>query len=977
MTGETQEAGVLSRIARATFIILFIQIFWKAAGFLLNVLVAQFYGPSLEADAYYFVSENVIFLLQTLFLKVAVPVIVPLFKEQMGERGEEKAWEFLNTVINLVLVVQVLTMAAGAAYAPEFVALAGRGLNREAEDLAVKMMRWCMPGVLLISFTAVTYAVLNSYNEFAYMSAGDAVQKILWVLAFLALGILGHRDIDAIILSFLVGAVAGLTVHLIGLKTRLHFYRPGFPQVSLGRRVKEAALLLLFGAGMAVTGVWLARREVSEAILQAACASIAVLYLLLLWWRARRVGTVMAKFAALSVPLLIGILFAKYRDLFTKYYATFTSEGVFSDLVLARKVGELPNTLLAQAVGMAMLPYLSDLAQKKEWGEFAQVMTRTLKVMFLVFVPLTVATVVLRDSLIALLYDPGNWDPWHLQHAGDALGLYVLGLLFFAIENPLQQSFFSMQRMWTPTVLGFVGTGFHLLFLYLGIQVWGFPIFLMVALVYPVARIFKGLLLLGTMRAVVPILPLKSTARFVGQMAVACLAMGCVMSWSHAWLTRRMPLEPHRAGEVLLDTFNVEARGWVHDNLDEFEVVPRPDEEGGGHCLSARIVPSPRRQAALLRNIRGLALRPDSALSFEVKADSPVRIRVQVIGENGERSATTRQEIPPGNWHRVRFEMPDAPPGVRWNWFRIWAELDGAARRPVRLGLDDLALGGLGNEEVVEDMEATARGWERWGAGSLGDAPPLEVVDVDRDRCVAELVRWGLPGEEAGSLARQFPERAWQQSRVVEWMDRRHHPALGSPAEYLRAAILGDRPPPEEFGDPPRVEVEYALLLDRGAAGSAGFIRSLRAYSLAGLTHLTFKAKSERKTRLQVTLESPGGSISGEVEIQVSAKRKVYEIPLSRFVSSGGSFSPDLASVLRFSETGGRSPGRLWLDNVGFVRPVRRLPFEALKVLHCALPSLLGAVVFLMLLKLLRVEEARDIAQWLREKVARRFRRRT
>ncbi|MFW6161830.1 MAG: lipid II flippase MurJ, partial [Planctomycetota bacterium] len=498
------------RIVRAMFVIIFFQFFWKFGGLIITLLVGSVFKASAESDAYLFVSKNVVFLLQTLCLKIFLPVVVPIFKEQLGEASEEDAWRFGNTVLNLTIVLLAITTVAGMLFAPQITALVGEGFNERQATLSTRLMRIMFPGVFAICLATVTYALLNSYNVFGYAAAGDAVQKMLWAGVFFAASLTGlalMRMLDAIGVAFLLGAAATLITHLIGLRSKLGYYRPGLPGLPWRRIGVELAILVphavVLGGGVWGIARWGAALSEGEALAlqQLVLLVVVSVYLLQLWWRARGRPEPMAKFAALTVPLLFGILFAKYRDLLTSRFASFTGTGVFSDLEYARKIGEAPNTLVIAALSVAILPHLCELATGKRWDEFGDVMTHTIRTVVLYFVPLAALTIVLRRPVVQLLFDRGDWTHYHLAHAGDALGLYILALPFFAIENPIQQSFFAMQRMWTPTLIGFLGTGFHVVFLFVGIEWLGFGYFVVVALVYAAARAFKNVILLLVMRS--------------------------------------------------------------------------------------------------------------------------------------------------------------------------------------------------------------------------------------------------------------------------------------------------------------------------------------------------------------------------------------------------------------------------------------------------------------------------------------------
>ncbi|MFC1806487.1 lipid II flippase MurJ, partial [Planctomycetota bacterium] len=247
------------RIVRAMFVIIFFQIFWKFGGLIITLLVGSVFGSSPESDAYFFVTETVVFLLQTLCLKLFIPVMVPIMKEQVEQAGEKAAWRFASTVLNLVIVALAVITVGGVLFAPQITGLIAEGFNERQAALTTRLMRFMFPGVFAICLATVTYALLNSYNVFGYPAAGDAVQKMLWAGIFFVASLTGlalARMLDTMAVAFLLGAGATLLTHLLGLRKKLPLYRPWLPALG-GSRIGKEALILAGHVGALGAGLWL------------------------------------------------------------------------------------------------------------------------------------------------------------------------------------------------------------------------------------------------------------------------------------------------------------------------------------------------------------------------------------------------------------------------------------------------------------------------------------------------------------------------------------------------------------------------------------------------------------------------------------------------------------------------------------------------------------------------------------------------
>jgi len=972
----SSQESVGHRIVRAMFVVIFFQIFWKFGGLIIAVLVGSVFRAGVESDAYLFVSETVVFLLQTLCLQVFIPVVVPIFKEQLGEQSERAAWRFGSTVLSLTVVVLALVTAGGMLFAPRITGLIAEGFNERQAAFTTRLMRLMFPGVFAICLATVTYALLNSYNIFGYAAAGDALQKMLWAGIFMVASMTGlalskSKMLDVLAVAFLLGAAATLLTHLVGLRSKLKFLRPGLPGLSRARIGKELGILAAHVTALA-GGLWVCRlsmpRELSQrdlrallALQQVVLVVVVAAYLLLLWWRARGRRAPMAKFAALSVPLLFGILFAKYRDVLTNLFASFTGTGVFSDLKYARKIGEAPNTLIIAALSIAILPHLCELATQRRWHTFANVMTRTIRTIVIFFVPLAALTYVLRRPIIQLFFDRGNWSDYHLYRAGDALGLYILALPFFAIENPIQQSFFAMQRMWTVTLIGFLGTGFHILFLFVGIEWLGFGYFHVVALVYVAARAFKNIILIAVMRYHVKILPWRETIVFLAKALTVAFCVILAAYFTYQPLKRTLSLEPYRRREVMIDTFNVDLHGWESDNVDELRIVSKDDKVlqealagvlkdgespvAGENALLARYRRSPRRAAGLRRDLGAFKLVGRLKLALDVAAGQPTDLALELVTRERESVRHGPIHVAPGKREHIEVELRD---------FRQ------APAEPVEI--------------VVANLDESG---PPQPPGDKADAPPEPVLSrTDWLRDVVGLwIRDVTPVEK---VATKPTTLALDNLALIEYDERRtvldDFEAAASNWQFLDKGT--EAPPVADTGErADRPELALHLL---PRTEPTTLVRGLETYELQGCDRLTFKARSSAPCTVTIHLVARGLIISrvrprrrANVAIEPSTRRKGYVVPISAFLDVK---RRDFGFIAALDVEVPRNVD-LWLDNVAFVREPRgprvgaiAAMYELMKLVHVIVPSLAAFVVFVVLLFVFRVEEGKRSWEWLRDK---------
>ena len=570
--GDRSSAAIGHRIVRGTLIIIFMWFFWKLGGFLMYFLINSFYGKGLVLDVFTAVYGPVVFTcFYASLLKVVKPAFMPLFAERMYKHGEDAAWELANTVTNLLLLSAIAAGILAFAFAPRILDTLLPEFSAEARAAAAILLRWMTPGFLVLAFSIAALAILTSYKVFSYPSASDAAQKLFWAAGlFVALTLFGLAKNESLAphvigATFLLGCLAQLAVLLFGLRKHFAHYRLALPALPL-RRIAPILLGLAGAAVLFFAAAWVLRRCVAlpvnhafhlsrhscQFLTMSALMAIGCLGAVVLWRLARKRAGVMARFAALASPLLISVIFGRYRTLTETFFQSYTREGNFGLIELAKKVANLPTVLIGYAVGIAMIPFLCDLATEDRRKELGRLVGRTLRFMALIFLPLTAVTIVLSRPIMELLWDRGSWSPADGRMASLALAILSVTILVLAIENVLMQSFFSLQQTVLPTAIGIVFSILHALTLYVAIELLDHPAsaFLIVCITIAASRALKNLVLLGFLSQRLRLMERRQALAFGGELLFICLATGLAAWLAYEPIAALLPLKTFRPVEA-------------------------------------------------------------------------------------------------------------------------------------------------------------------------------------------------------------------------------------------------------------------------------------------------------------------------------------------------------------------------------------------------------------------------------------------
>ena len=374
----------------------------RVFGLARDMVIAYFFGAAAGADAF-FLAFRIPNFFRRLFAEGAFSqAFVPVLTEYKTRRTPEEVKNLVDmTTGSLGLVLLVMTLL-GVVAAEGVITLFAPGYlyhgATEKFSLAVDMLRLTFPYLMLISLTAMSGSVLNTFGRFAAPAFTPVLLNVsLIACAFLLRPHLAD-PVMALAWGVLIAGVAQLTFQLPFLASIKLVPRPrtGFRDPGV-RRVMTLMLPAIFGASVS------------------------------------------------QVNLLVDTLLASFLE-----------TGSLSWLYYSDRLLELPLALFGIATATVILPGLSREHAESQPDSFSDTLNWALKVVIAFGVPATVALVYLSDALIATLFYQGEMTGRDVSMSGAALAAYGAGLLGHMWVKVLAPGYFARQNTRTPVKYGVI-----------------------------------------------------------------------------------------------------------------------------------------------------------------------------------------------------------------------------------------------------------------------------------------------------------------------------------------------------------------------------------------------------------------------------------------------------------------------------------------------------------------------------------------
>ncbi|MCD6351262.1 MAG: oligosaccharide flippase family protein [Armatimonadetes bacterium] len=412
---EGEEQQSLSKAGRqmtisAVVISVFLLI-GKIAGYAKHMTLAHYFGGSKATDAFYTLYNAVIFNLYTKIEKLLRPTYLPEFVKVRDKEGEERAWQVASGAALMQLLALVSIAGGLVIFARPLIAAAWPELASDPRtfETSVVLLRIMAPAFVLFSLSIMPELTLHAYKRFTLPAVAEASFRTGLVLVLVgALYVLWRpgdpRAIYAAALGVAIGGSLRLFVQLPGLASKLKLLRP----VAFWRDPSIAVMVGLMG------------------------------------------------------PVLVGLIFSFLRTLADSMFADRMGEGTYTCLTFGRAMTDAPLQILPLAVSFVVYPFISQWAVQDDRVRMGRTLVGMSRAMVFIFLPATLAVMVLARPIISLLFEHGKFNAQDVDVAALALYCYAPVIVFLAVEGSVNKWYFALKDTLTPNIAGVAGVLIHI-----------------------------------------------------------------------------------------------------------------------------------------------------------------------------------------------------------------------------------------------------------------------------------------------------------------------------------------------------------------------------------------------------------------------------------------------------------------------------------------------------------------------------------
>lgn len=385
-------------------------VFGQVMSLLRSMLVARAF-PLGELDAFYAANR----VSETLFTLIAAGALssafLPTFTGFLVKGEKPAAWKLAASMANLVTLALSLLAAIAAWFAPQIVRyLLAPGLAADPAlfQLTIDLLRIQLISSVLFGLGGLVVSILNAHQVFFIPQLTASLYQIGQIFGVLVLS--RWLGIYGLAWGVVIGAALYLLIQL--------------PTLSKLAPLSVRRLLII--------DYWTLFTDSAV----------------------RQVITLMG-------PRVLGAGVVQLNFWVNAWLASQMTTGSYTGLVYGFALMLMAQAAIAQSVAIAVMPTFSAQFALGKVDEMRHALASALRGMLLFAIPASVGLMALRQPIVAMLYQRGEFTETSTEMVAWALLWYAAGMVGHSVMEVLTRAFYAQQDTKTPVVIGAIAMGLN------------------------------------------------------------------------------------------------------------------------------------------------------------------------------------------------------------------------------------------------------------------------------------------------------------------------------------------------------------------------------------------------------------------------------------------------------------------------------------------------------------------------------------
>jgi putative peptidoglycan lipid II flippase len=437
----------------------------RVLGWFRLAVISTTFGASGQLDAFFAAFRIPDLIFQLVAAGALSSALIPVVAGLLATDQDARAWRVASTVTNLMLGALLVLAVVFAIGAPWIVPLITPGFDVVQTEITVELTRIMLISPILLALGAVATSILNARGRFAAAASAPIVYNVAIILG--AVLFAPSLGVYSLALGVIVGSLGNLVVQLRPLWATGFRYEP---IVEVADPEARQALLLM-------------------------------------------------------APRAVGLGVTQLTFIVSTTLASGLATGSITAFNVAFTVLQIPIGLIGVPLGVVVFPSLARELAVGAVTQYVALLTRSVRLILFVMLPITGLAMVLRRQVVTLLFDYGRFDQAAIDLTSEALLYFLIGLAAHSLIAILARAFYAAKDTKTPVIAAILAVVVNVSF---GIATVGTLGLAGLALGIALGAWFEALFLLLVLHGRIEGFDLGPLARVFAESSVASLAAALV-----------------------------------------------------------------------------------------------------------------------------------------------------------------------------------------------------------------------------------------------------------------------------------------------------------------------------------------------------------------------------------------------------------------------------------------------------------------
>ena len=421
--------------------------------------------------------------------------LIPTFVDYSKPEQREELRRVFNTVFNLVVILMALAVGVLVIIAPTLIPFYLTKESHADQGLTVRLVQIAALALFGLGLYAATSGLLYALRDVVYPAFATGIQHVGVIVIGLAALVAGALIVGVTPLGAIFSHQTGGTLDMARTI--------GAYGLAAGLVIGALCEVVILIPGLRKAHIhW---RPVLD-IRHPAVRQIIRLY----------------------APIAAGLIISVAQQNLEIYLLGHAPGGVAENataLQSATTLVQFPTGLVAAALSFAVLPPLTDAANRNDTADFKRTLILGFRLGLLLMIPACVGLIALRTPIMALLFQHGTCDAGCTVRNALALQNYAYQLPFLALDQLLIAAFYARKNTIIPVVVGVISIGFWALVAVPFATTIGLPA---IALANAALNSGHAIILLGLLTLAIGNLGWRELSNGLARIVLAAIAMGLV-----------------------------------------------------------------------------------------------------------------------------------------------------------------------------------------------------------------------------------------------------------------------------------------------------------------------------------------------------------------------------------------------------------------------------------------------------------------